>query len=325
MTKDYYKILDIPEFSSAEEIKSAYRHLARKWHPDVAGNSPDIIARFKEINEAYEILSDNTRKANYDKARRFYSYAKTSKENKTNYKTTENPNKTSSGFHFRWEDIFSSKQKESSNVKPPKRGDDIYSDVEISVFEAINGTTKIINMLQTNICPKCSGRKFVNGSQCSHCKGKGETSTYKRFSVKIPAGIKDKSKIRVAEEGEKGLNGGRDGDLYLTIHIKEPKNYKTDGLNILKNIAITPSEAVLGGNVTVPTLRGNISLKISPNTKNGQKIRLSGCGIEQNNKFGDMIVTVEIQIPKNLTDEEISLYKRLQEISGENIRERLEW
>ena len=328
MTKDYYKILDIPESSTAEDIKSAYRHLARKWHPDVAGNSPDIIARFKEINEAYEILSDNARKANYDKARRFYSYAKTNssnnQEDKTNYKTTQNPNKSNSGFHFCWEDLFS-KQKANNNVKPPRKGEDIYSDVEISIFEAINGTTKIINMLQTNICPKCGGRKFVNGAQCSHCKGKGETSTYKRFSVKIPAGIKDKSKIRLAEEGEKGLNGGRNGDLYLIIHIREPQNYKTDGLNILKNITITPSEAVLGGSITIPTLRGNVSLKISPNTKNGQKIRLSGCGIEQNNKFGDMIVTVEIQIPKNLTDEEIRLYKRLQEISGENIRERLEW
>ncbi len=328
MTKDYYKILDITESSSTEEIKSAYRHLARKWHPDVAGNSPDIIARFKEINEAYEILSDNARKANYDKARRFYSYAKTNssnnQEDKTNYKTTQNPNKSNSGFHFCWEDLFS-KQKANNNVKPPRKGEDIYSDVEISIFEAINGTTKIINMLQTNICPKCGGRKFVNGAQCSHCKGKGETSTYKRFSVKIPAGIKDKSKIRLAEEGEKGLNGGRNGDLYLIIHIREPQNYKTDGLNVLKNITITPSEAVLGGSITIPTLRGNVSLKISPNTKNGQKIRLSGCGIEQNNKFGDMIVTVEIQIPKNLTDEEIRLYKRLQEISGENIRERLEW
>ena len=325
MTKDYYKILDITESSSTEEIKSAYRHLARKWHPDVAGNTPDIIARFKEINEAYEILSDSLKKADYDKARRFYSYAKNSyskQETKTNYKTTENPNKTSKNFSFKWEDLFS--HKKERDVKPPRKGDDIYSDVEISVFEAVSGTTKVINMLQTNICPKCGGRRFINGTQCSHCKGKGETSTYKRFSVKIPAGIKDKSKIRLAEEGEKGLNGGRNGDLYLIIHIREPKNYKTDGLNILKTIAITPYEAVLGGNVTVPTLRGNVSLKITPQTRNGQKIRLSGCGIEQNNKVGDMIVTVEIQIPKNLTDEEIRLYKRLQEISGENIRERLE-
>ncbi len=325
MTKDYYKILDITEFSTEDEIKSAYRHLARKWHPDVAGNSPDVIARFKEINEAYEILSDKIKKADYDTARRFYSYAKGSAASsaKANYKTTEEPKKSHTNFNFSWENLFS-KTAPKHKPKAPKRGEDIYSDVEISVFEAISGTTKVINMLQTDVCPKCNGRKFVNGSQCAYCRGKGETSTYKRFSVKIPAGIKNKSKIRLAGEGEKGRNGGNSGDLYLTIHIREQKNYKTDGLNILKTIAISPYEAVLGADITVQTLNGNVSLKINPKTKNGQKIRLAGCGIEQNKKIGDMIVTVEIQIPSDLTEEEIRLYKKLQEVSRANIRERLE-
>lgn len=317
MTKDYYKILDIPEFSTSEEIKSAYRKLARKWHPDVAGSSADVISRFKEINEAYEILSNNSKKADYDKARKFYNYG-TSTSQKTYNKTTTNPNfketyKQEKKTSF-WDEFFAQK----SDVKAPQKGEDIYSDVEISIFEAMSGATKVINMLQTQVCPKCGGRKFVNGSKCSCCQGKGETSTYKRFSVKIPAGIKNLSKIRLAEEGERGVNGGRNGDLYLTIHIREPKNYKTEGLNILKTIQITPYEAVLGADVSVPTLLGNISMKIAPNTRSGQKIRLSGCGIEQNNKVGDMIVTVEIQIPNNLSDEEISLYKRLQEIANGN-------
>lgn len=320
MTKDYYKILDIPEFSTSEEIKSAYRKLARKWHPDVAGNTPDVISRFKDINEAYEILSNAIKKNDYDKARKFYSYGTSQK--KTYDKTATTPNfketyKSEKKSSF-WDDFFVKKEE----IKTPKRGEDIYSDIEISVFEAVSGATKIINMLQTQACPICGGRKFVNGAQCSCCKGKGETSTYKRFSVKIPAGIKDKSKIRLAEEGDKGQNGGRNGDLYLTVHIREPKNYKTEGLNILKTIQITPSEAVLGADITVSTIVGNVSLKISPRTKNGQKIRLSGCGIRQNNKIGDMIVTVEIQIPQDLTQEEIDLYKKLQEISA--VRERME-
>ena len=108
--------------------------------------------------------------------------------------------------------------------------------------------------------------------------------------------------------------------MYLTVHIREPKGYKTEGLNILKTVPVTPFEAVLGANIVIPTLTGNVSLKIAPNTRNGQKIRLSGCGIEQNNKVGDMIVTVEIQIPKNLSDEEINLYKRLAEISTSTVR-----
>ena len=321
MTKDYYKILDISEFSTTEEIKTAYRHLARKWHPDVAGNSPDVIAKFKEINEAYEILSDKNRKADYDTAKRFYSYAANGSQSRKNHESHNNAENPNNKKNFSWEDLFGKKEKKP---KAPQKGDDIFSDVEISVFEAVSGTSKIINMLQTNICPNCKGRKFVNGNKCPYCNGKGESSTYKRFNVKIPAGIKDKSKIRLAGEGEKGKNGGANGDLYLTIHIKEPVNYKTDGLNILKTIAVAPHEAILGGNISVPTLKGNVSLKLAPNTRSGQKIRLAGCGIEQNNKVGDMIVTVEIQIPKSLSEEEINLYKRLQELAGDNIRERIE-
>lgn len=334
MTKDYYKILNISETSTQEEIKLAYRKLARKWHPDVAGNSSEVISKFKDINEAYETLSNGVRKADYDKARKFYSYSSVGAGAKSNeYKETSSVNKensaykktepkqtyhTKDGFKFSWEDFFFKAQKQEKSL--PQKGKDIFSDVEISVFEALGGATKVINMLQTNLCPKCQGRRFVNGSECPFCKGKGETSTYKRFNVRIPAGIKDKSKIRLAGEGEKGKNGGANGDLYLIIHIREPKGYQTEGLNILKTIPITPFEAVLGANITIPTLTGNVSLKIAPNTRNGQKIRLSGCGIEQNDKVGDMIVTVEIQIPKSLSEEEIDLYKRLAEISTSSVR-----
>lgn len=325
MTKDYYKILDISEFSTTEEIKNAYRKLARKWHPDVAGNTPDVIKRFKEINEAYEILSDNIKKNNYDKARRFYNYSSSNsqKETKSYNKTSTNPNNFKETTHKEekrnsfWEDIF--KTHKTEDIKTPKRGENIYSDIEISAFEAVSGTTKVINMLQTQICPKCGGRKFVNGAKCSSCNGKGETSTYKRFKVKIPAGVKNLSKIRLAKEGEKGQNGGRNGDLYLTIHIRETQNYKTEGLNILKNIPIAPEVAVLGGEIAVSTLIGNVSLKIAPNTKSGQKIRLAGCGIKQNDKIGDMIVTVEIQIPQDLTEEELELYKRLRQLKGRGV------
>lgn len=324
MTKDYYKILGVAEFESAENIKNAYRKLARKWHPDVAGNSSDVIKRFKEINEAYEILSNKVKKEEYDRARKFYNYAKGREEVKFE-KRTENPQKK--GFSFNWEDFISRKQREESFKKEakaaPKRGEDINTDIEISVFEAMSGAMKTINMLQTQICPKCGGRKFANGSICSHCNGKGELTNYKKFNVKIPAGVKNKSKIRLAGEGAKGLNGGANGDLYITIHIKEPQNYKTEGLNILKTIPITPYEAVLGAKINVSTINGNVSINIAPHTQNGQKIRLSGCGIVQNDKIGDMIITVEIRIPKNISQEEINLYKKLEEISSGNIRDEL--
>lgn len=327
MTKDYYKILGVAEFESAENIKSAYRKLARKWHPDVAGNNPDVISRFKEINEAYEILSNQVKKEEYDRARRFYSYAKEgSKTRQTQTGHTEEHD-DKRGFYFTWEDFISKRKRETSyrndTASQPKRGEDIHTDIEISVFEAMSGATKTINMLQTQVCPKCGGRRFVNGSLCPHCHGKGEETNYKKFTVKIPAEIKNGSKIRLAGEGKASKDGGKNGDLYITVHIKETQTYKTEGLNILKTIPITPYEAVLGANVKVCTINGCVTVKIAPNTQNGQKIRLSGCGIVQNEKIGDMIITVEIRIPKNLTEAEIALYKKLEEISSGNVRDNI--
>ena len=363
MTKDYYKILGISENSTDQEIKSAYRKLARKWHPDVAGNSTDVVNKFKEINEAYEVLSDKVKKSEYDTINRFYNYSSTRKSTEKKYEKTENTTRPdfknthkeekheenkSSNFNINWED-FISKYKEytkkfndlnnnnknntkntasSSNTKQNtnakygniKRGKDINTDVEITIAEAISGTVKVINMISTHECEKCGGRKFINGALCRHCNGTGEKSEYKRFTVRIPAGVKDNSKIRLSEEGEPGINGGKNGDLYITVHIKAPVEYKTDGNNIIKTLTITPHEAVLGGNVSVKTFDGNINVKISPNTQNGQKIRLSGCGINVNGKIGDMILIVEIQIPKNLSEEEIELYRKLREISSQNVR-----
>ena len=328
MSKDYYKILGVAEFDSAENIKSAYRKLARKWHPDIAGNSKDVLYKFKEINEAYEILSNDVKKAEYDKARRFYNYA----NNNINYKNTEpksknnftNPQTKSKNFNFNWEEFLGRKNREESFKKSEekdfsKRGEDISTDIEITALEALNGVTKVINMLQSEICPNCKGKKFVNGSTCSKCNGKGEFTNYKKFSVKIPAGVKNYSKIRLSGEGCVGKNGGKNGDLYINIKIKEMSDYNLDGLNVLKTVSVTPSQAVLGTNLKISSINGNIKLKIAPNTQNGQKIRLTGCGIVQNEKIGDMIVTVEINIPKNISGEELELYKKLEEISQNKI------
>ena len=329
MSKDYYKILGIAEFETAENIKSAYRKLARKWHPDIAGDSCEAMLRFKEINEAYEVLSNKVKKEEYDKARRFYNYAKGNSEAKnTNEKVKNNTNpqkEQAKSFYTQWEDFISKKKQEKyyNNEQKinAKRGEDIFTEVEISIFEALSGTIKTINMLQTQICPKCNGRKFVNGSTCKHCNGKGEISEHKKFTVKIPAEIKDKSKIRLAGEGLAGTNGGKNGDLYITINIKENKQYETKGLNIHKTIQISPAEAVLGTSLIINTPNGKVSTKLSPKTENGQKIRLSNCGLVQNNKIGDMIITVEIQIPKNISERELELYKQLGAISGSSIRE----
>jgi len=331
MDKDYYKILGVNESDSDETIKNMYRKLARKWHPDIAGNNAEALRRFKEINEAYEVLSDKFKRDEYDRARNFYNYAKNgfdTEKKETNdikakqYKSTGSftSNPYFKNFSVNWEELFSSKNNKKESHAPQK-GQDIFTDVEISIFEAINGSEKVINMLQTSTCPKCGGRKFINGSLCHHCNGKGEISSHKKFTVKIPVGIKNGAKIRLSNEGCPGLYGGCNGDLYINIFIKEDKNYKTEGLNIIKSVAVSPYEAVLGADIEVKTLNGTYMVKIPEMSQNGQKIRLSGCGIVQNNKIGDMIIVLEIRIPKKLSEEEKNLYKKLSEISNCNIRD----
>jgi len=330
MSKDYYKILGVTEFDSVETIKSAYRTLARKWHPDIAGNNPDVMKRFKEINEAYQILSNNVKKEEYDKARKFYNYANKETEKTTSdIKYSSNPQEKKDekqNFKFCWEDFLYKKNKtnayKTEEKKVPVNGKDLYADIDISVMEAFSGITKSLNVLQRTICPKCKGRKFVNNAKCSHCNGKGEFSIYKKFNVKIPSGIKNNSKIRLAEEGEKGLYGGKNGDLYIKVHIIEDKKYRIEDLNIIKTVFVTPYEAVLGTTIKINTInKGLVSLKINPNTQNGQKIRLAECGLVQKDKIGDMIITIEVEIPLNLSQEEINLYKQLKEISSHKERE----
>lgn len=336
MDKDYYEILGVSESDTPENIKLAYRKLARKWHPDVAGNSNNVLRKFKEINEAYEVLSDKVKKEEYDRARRFYNYAKNGAENVRQKDNTTNPNTQEKQQNNSFSDEYfknftknidewfygKNKKKDDSQKTSaaPQRGENVYTEVEISVMEAITGVEKVINMLQTSPCPKCGGRKFVNGSLCMFCNGKGEKTQHKKFTVKIPAGIKNGAKIRLSKEGCSGINGGENGDLYITVRVREC-NYKTEGLNIIKTVYIQPFEAVLGTFAEIKTMNGNYSVKIPQNTQNGQKIRLTGCGIVQNDKVGDMIIVVEIRMPKTLSNEEINLYKKLAEISSHNNRE----
>lgn len=216
------------------------------------------------------------------------------------------------------------KEKKQKNAKA-QNGRDINLNVNIKMSEAITGTHRTVNVLHSDRCPKCEGRRFINGAKCPLCKGSGEISIHKKLNVKIPAGIKKGAKIRVANEGNKGYNGGRDGDLYLFIEIEESTFFKYEGINVLCEIPITPFEAVLGASIEVPTLCGNVSMKIPPNTSTGQKFRLSEQGVydEKNKKKGDQIVSVKIEIPKELSQEEVKLYEQLKNLSTHKVRENL--
>ncbi len=327
-TKDYYKILDIDEMATDSDIKTAYRSLARKFHPDIAGSSSENIERFKEINEAYTTLIDRRKRYDYDALRRLYSYTK---QPTCDEKAAFNTQQSNSGMDFKtkyqsknyfsgmWED-FKNQYQQKQQTPLPENGSDITTEVNITIEESIHGTSKKINVLHTKTCSKCNGRKFVNGTACSHCNGSGLESEHKKFTVKIPANVKNGYKIRIADEGNPGINGGKNGNLYLLIKIENNSNFKYDGCNVLKTVPITPYEAVLGADIEIPVPDGKLTMKILPNTNSGQKFRLQGQGITKNGVKGDLIITVEIKIPDNLTNEEIDLYRKLAKISSYNIR-----
>jgi len=358
--KNLYAILEVSSTATATTIKASYRKLARKYHPDLNSGDEACSKKFKEITEAYEILSDSIKKKDYDLLRGFRENASNSRYSEAHkaYKETqksgfsesqkqetpqskdkgskEQPKKEGKRTNDDLSNVFNDLLegfKNKTNKKPirPERGTDVNTDMTITMLEALQGTTRVVNIIHTEKCPNCEGKKFINEFKCPLCKGNGEQSIHKKLTVKIPAHIKQGSKIRIANEGNKGYNGGKNGDLYLNVKIDttagtssaQDSFFKHEGRNILCTIPITPFEAVLGASINIPTPSGKVSMKILPNTHSGQKYRLSGQGLSKDNEIGDMIVTVNIEISKCMSEEEIELYKKLQKTTKSDIRENL--
>lgn len=320
--KNYYSILGVTPDSTFAEIKSAYRALARKYHPDI---NPQGTEKFKDVSEAYDTLSDAKKRLHYDTVNGFFKSTKTKtsseKAHEEYKKSTSHEDvqkKTKDEFSKKISDIFKQKKK---NI--PKRGEDINEQISVSIKDAINGCERTINVLHTSECPHCKGRKFINGAICSVCDGTGEKSEHRKITVKIPKNIKNGAKLRIPAEGDKGENGGKNGDLYLKIIIEQNSRIRIEENNIIFKVPITPFEAVLGGNISIPSFDGNLSLKIPAKTHSGQKFRLAGQGVKQNGKIGDLIVIIDIEIPCSLSDDEIKLYEKLKKLSSQSIRENL--
>ncbi|MHB1697213.1 MAG: DnaJ C-terminal domain-containing protein [bacterium] len=297
--KDYYKTLGVNKTASADEIKKAYRKLARKHHPDVNPNDKTAESKFKELQEAYDILKDEKKRKEYDELGTNYFNFKNAggggpSQGQYNYNYSGggpsgfNYNSAGGGEGFNFEDIFSDLFNRSGKKQGPMKGNDLSSSLDISVVESVNGTERIFN---------------INGE---------------KIKVKIPAGISNGGKIKVSGKGSAGLNGGPNGDLYITISVLNDNKFERKDNDIYINKKIKLTEAVLGTKAEVSGINGSFMLTIPAGTQNGTKFRIpkKGATDVSGKKSGDLIVTVYIDIPLNISDK---IKKTFTELSKEGI------
>jgi len=321
--KDYYQILGVSRNASEKEIKQAYRRLARKHHPDLNPGDKSAEARFKEINAAYEVLSNPEKRKKYDKFGEQWEYAEQFAKSGGQERVRWDFGRGGTTFEYGdlsgFGDIFSSLFGDSgkgSRMRGPRRGQDIESPIEVSLEEAYHGSKRVIQLQTEEPCTACGGTGRVGNRVCTMCNGAGGKIIPKRLEVKIPAGVRDGSRIRIAGEGVPGRAGGNKGDLYLVAKVLPHKLFERKGDDLYTEVSVPLATAILGGEVRLPTLNGNLSLKIPPETQNGKVFRMAGKGMPQlgNSKYGNMFAKVKVVLPTNLTEEEKKLFERLRSL-----------
>ncbi|GAB4329854.1 MAG: J domain-containing protein [Dehalococcoidia bacterium] len=318
MARSYYEILGVPRSASDKEIRQAYRRLARKYHPDVNPNDKDAEARFKEISAAHEVLSDPEKRRKYDKYGDRWQYADQIEEQQ------RRASEAGRSFDFDisgfgdfgsiFENIF--RRGGGTGRRAARRGQDIEMPIEVSLEEAFHGTTRTVQLQSAEPCTTCSGSGEVAGAVCHVCGGAGQTVRPRRLEVKIPAGVKTGSRVRVAGEGRPGFGGGPPGDLYLVVTVQPHQRFERKADDLYTTVSVPLFDAVLGGEVEVRTLDGRVALKIPELTQNGRQFRLSGKGMPvlgSPGKRGDLFVRVNVQLPERLTAEQRRLFEQLRD------------
>ncbi|HZF07123.1 MAG TPA: DnaJ C-terminal domain-containing protein [Patescibacteria group bacterium] len=338
--KDYYRILGVDRSADEKTIKSAYRKLARKYHPDVNKGQD---ARFKEIAEAYEVLSDPDKRRRYDTLgpdwqRYAQQGAPTGAAPEGFHVEYGGGGNFSEFFRTIFGDVAGSRGSGGGGTSGRgggfedllgggfgratrrRRGEDVQAGVEISLEEAFGGTRKSFALELDEPCATCQGSGNVGGKPCATCHGTGWQRARREVDVRIPAGVRTGQKVRVSGEGSGGT-GGR-GDLYLVVSIAPHTQFERKGDDVHVTLPITAPEAALGATIEVPTLRGKVSMKIPPATSSGRTFRLPGYGMPRlkGGGAGDELVNVRIMMPAELTAAEKELYERLRALRTDSPR-----
>jgi curved DNA-binding protein len=337
--KDYYEMLGVPRTATADEIRKAFRKLARQYHPDVAKDKKTAEAKFKEINEAYEVLGDPEKRKKYDSLGANWKQGAEFRPPPGYQWRTTGGFPGSGGFagqggdfEFRFggtgfsdffEQLFGQMGRGRaagfSGGQPftaeefAERGEDVESDIMVSLHEALHGSVRSITLQRASICDRCFGTGRVNGKRCDRCGGNGQVLTTETYKVKIPAGVREGQKLRLAGRGESGAGrGGAPGDLYLRVRFEKHPEFRVEEENLFAEVEVAPWEAVLGATISVPTLEGKVTIKVPPGSQNGQRLRVRGHGLPTSGGGrGDLFVVIRIQVPEKTSDRERSLWEQL--------------
>lgn len=345
--KDYYEILGVSKNATIEEIKAAYRVLAKKYHPDIAENKEEAEKKFREINEAYQVLSDPEKRKNYDK------YG-TSDPSSTSYNYSKTSYSANDIFDL-FSDLFGEFVFESRTSKDykdylfkPVKGQDIKLTLEITLEDAYFGVNKKVSVLvkkacevcqglgflkeditkckvcngtgqvsyktksffgtilTSHICPQCSGYGFTVDKNCYKCKGNKYIENQEEIVINVPKGVDNNDILIIPNKGHEGLNGGKNGDLYVYIKILEHPFLKRKGNDLYTTVPINFIDAILGTKIKVPTIEGFIDLEIPPGTQPNKEfvIQNHGMPIKDSTKKGNLIVKIDLKIPEKLTNEQ---------------------
>jgi len=353
--QDLYAVLGVERGASTDEIKKAYRKLARKWHPDANPGDKDAEERFKEIQEAYSVLSDSDKRKQYDAGEMFGGGAGGFRFDPSAFRSNVG------SFGDILSDLFGGRGGGPGGGPARQRGRDLETEVHLSFQQAVNGTEISVNVpieaecptchgsgakpgTSPKTCPRCNGRGVETEGQgmfsisqpcslcggrgvviedpCATCNGTGQTQQTKRYRVKVPAGVREGSRIRLAGKGEPGFGGGPAGDLFVVTHVSPSPVFKRKGDNFEVDVPITIVEAVTGGTVEVPTLGGTKKIRVPAGTKDGSVQRLRGEGPAQlsGRGRGDIHYRFRIDVPKSLTKEQKQAVEELSKVMNGNPR-----
>jgi len=352
--KDYYKVLGVEKDATADQIKKSYRKLAKQFHPDANADNASAEAKFKEVGEAYEVLSDDKKRAEYDEARslfgsggyRFPGGGTGGGAGASGFNLDDLLGRMNGGQGGGMGDVFGGlfNRGGGRQQRAARRGADAESDVTLSFDEALQGVTLPLRLSGEGPCDSCSGtgarlgtvprmcsscqgtgslsrnaggfafaepcrecrgRGLVVDDPCPTCSGNGRARSSRTVQARVPAGVKDGTRIRLKGKGSPGENGGPSGDLFITVHVTPHEVFGRTGDNLTLTLPVTFEEAALGAEVKVPVLgSAPVTLKVPPTTQNGRTFRVKGKGVpRKDGSRGDLLVTVEVAVPAKLTTE----------------------